>query len=266
MPTVWLTYAWDDNKNKDVDYVAQELENIGIKVKLDRWNIKAGLRLWGQIEKFIQNKDECDVWVLYATQNSLGSEACKEELAYALDRALHSRGDIFPIIGLFPSTIDNSLIPAAIRIRLHISLTDTNWKERIKAAAEKREPEITRTSISPYYLHIHRNIDAQGDDCIIEVRPRAGTWSPIVVGIPIAEKDEINFHLAFGPTGQIPRISMNMMSGEGIKGEWKFLRAENEVTPTHSCFIYLNKAPSKLLFGPSNGSVYVIPRDKTDSG
>ena len=202
MSTIWLTYAWDDNLHSDVDFIAQEIENVGVNVKLDRWNIRAGLRLWDQIEEFIQNKDECDAWVLYATQNSLGSEACKEEFAYALDRALHSRGGNFPIIGLFPSTVDRALIPAAIRVRLFISLTEPDWKERIKAATEGREPSIARTVIDPYYFRLHDDIVHQGGKYIFEVRPRAGTWSPVVVAIPVAEKYEIEFNLIFGPAGQ----------------------------------------------------------------
>jgi len=89
MATVWLTYAWGDNRQQDVEFVAQELKDAGIEVKLDRWNIQAGKRLWEQIENFIQERKSCDAWVIYATQNSLGSEPCKEEYAYALDRAIN---------------------------------------------------------------------------------------------------------------------------------------------------------------------------------
>ena len=110
MATIWLTYAWGDNKDQDVDYVAQELTRFGLDVKLDRWNIAAGRRLWPQIEEFIQDPRQCDASLLYASQASLGSEPCKEEFAYALDRALKSRGGAFPVIGLFPSSVDNNLI------------------------------------------------------------------------------------------------------------------------------------------------------------
>src|SRR5918997_1951463 len=96
MTTIWLTYAWADNETGDVDYAAQELAQVGLDVKLDRWNLQAGERLWPQIEAFIQDPARSDAWALYATQNSLGSEACKEEFAYALDRALHTRDKEFP--------------------------------------------------------------------------------------------------------------------------------------------------------------------------
>jgi hypothetical protein len=149
MAIVWITYAWDDNKNQDVDFVAHGLESAGVKVKLDRWNIHTGRRLWEQIEKFIQDKKQSDAWLMYATPNSLGSEACKEEYAYALNRDLHTRDGAFPVIALFPASVDTSLIPAGIRTRLYVSLTDPDWKERIVAAAEGRTPDVTGPGWSP---------------------------------------------------------------------------------------------------------------------
>jgi hypothetical protein len=119
MTTIWMTYSWTDNQSGDVDFIAQELKDTGLNVKLDRWNIKAGMRLWDQIEEFIQEPTQCDAWLLVATQASLGSEPCREEYAYALDRALNSRGTAFPVIALFPATVDDSLIPAGIRTRLY---------------------------------------------------------------------------------------------------------------------------------------------------
>jgi len=88
MGTIWMTYAWVDNQAKDIDFIAQEIGATGITVKLDRWNLKTGIRLWDQIENFIQNPAECDGWLLVATQASMGSEPCREEYAYALDRRL----------------------------------------------------------------------------------------------------------------------------------------------------------------------------------
>ena len=78
MNSVWITYAWEDNKNRDVDFAAQELSGAGLDVKLDRWNLDAGKRLWEQIEHFIQDDSLSDGWLLYATQSSLGNEKCKE--------------------------------------------------------------------------------------------------------------------------------------------------------------------------------------------
>lgn len=102
MKAVWITYAWDDNRDGDVDFAAQELGRAGLQVKLDRWNLTAGRRLWEQIEHFIQDSSLSDGWLFYATQTSLGNEKCREEFFWALDRSLNKRGEGFPIIALFP--------------------------------------------------------------------------------------------------------------------------------------------------------------------
>jgi hypothetical protein len=254
--TIWLTYAWDDNRQGDVDYIIQELTNYGVAVNFDRRNIRAGLRLWDQIEDFIQNGEHCDAWVLYATQNSLVSEACREEFTYALDRALHSRGDTFPLIGLFPESVDVALIPAAIRTRLYVNLTEPNWKERIKAAAEGRTPDIGQQPMHPYYLYIHPN---GNERCIIEVRPRAGTWSPFVAGVPIAESDFIE-EISCGPSGQIPMGDMMFGEFRDISGdgEWALLGYQNQATPIQSYYIFCRRKPSRLLFGSRNGDSYIV--------
>jgi hypothetical protein len=86
MAAAWITYAWKDNEQGDVDFIVQELVRAGLVMKLDRWNLQAGRRLWEQIDRFITDPNECDAWIFYATQNSLASEACREELAYRRGR------------------------------------------------------------------------------------------------------------------------------------------------------------------------------------
>jgi len=252
--TVWITYAWLDNKHSDVDYVAQELKGVGLEVKLDRLNIVAGRRLWEQIENFIQNPDESDAWILYATTNSLGSEACREEYAYALDRAINVRGKTFPIIGLFPGVVDNSLIPAGIRTRLYVSLQDSDWKERIKAAAEGRSPEIQAPNVTPYHIELHKLDPSYGRKFAVELRPRADSWSPCVVGIPLNEKKSVNPSILHGSSGLPPHNGMLFLSGEAESddGEWWMMWAQNEATPKQSYYLFCDILPSRIGFGDKN--------------
>lgn len=257
MATIWITYAWADNKLGDIDFIAQELEAAGLKIKLDRWNIKAGARLWDQIEEFIQSPAQCDAWLLVATQESLGSEPCREEYAYALDRALNSRGAAFPVIALFPATVDQSLIPAGIRTRLYVSLRDTDWKERIVAAAEKRDININRPTVPPYYFVVHGGT-AGSTGFVIEVRPRAGTWSPFVAAIPVAEKAKGTLRIMHGPPSRVPTAGALFGAGKGTNGDWAFCFAQNEATPTMSYYIFCSELPSKLLFGADGGVQYMI--------
>jgi len=259
MNSVWITYAWEDNKNRDVDFAAQELSGAGLDVKSDRWNLDVGKRLWEQIEHFIQDDSLSDGWLLYATQSSLGNEKCKEEFAYALDRALDKRGGEFPIIALFPASVENALIPAGIKARLFVSLTDPDWKERIVAAIERRSPTITKPQVDPYALTVHQ----LGEQYAIEVRPRAGTWAPFIMVIPANEKDMVSLHLHHGaanrpPTGIIMTSLNGYREGTSADGTLWFISTSNEATPTQSYYILCHKLPSFLIFGVDGGRQYKV--------
>jgi len=250
MAIVWITYAWADNQHNDVDFVAQELEQAGLTVKLDRWNLGAGRRLWEQIERFICEPDQSDAWLLVATNNSLDSEPCKEEFAYALDRALESRGGTFPVIALFLTHTDPSLIPAGIRTRLHVSITDPDWKERIVAAAERRAHATSRPDVEPFYLHVHQ-LQGRSKPLAIEVRPRAGVWAPFIARIPMAEKERVQPSIMIGPRDVPTDSGMLMNCGEEPSPDnsmW-LMYAGNQSTPTESYFIWCKELPSKLVFG-----------------
>lgn len=259
--SIWLTYAWDDNVDSDVDFTAQELGRAGIEVKLDRWNITAGKRLWEQIESFIQDTSKSDGWLIYATQASLGSEKCKEEFYYALDRALKTRGGDFPVIALFPASVDNDLIPAGIKTRLFVSVTDPDWKERIVAAVEKRHLNITKLQLEPYTLIIHESSKPSDDRRAIEVRPRGGTWAPFFAAIPLNEKNQVSPRLRHGPAKRNPMeekvlsiFLSNSRSGPSGDGRLWIESAGNEATPTQSYYILCKKLPSLLIFGVEGSS------------
>jgi TIR domain-containing protein len=101
--TLWLSYSWKDNVDRDVDFLAQQIESRGLKVKLDRFVLVAGQRLWPQIERHISDPHECDAWAIFLTHNSLSSQAVKEEIAYAVDRALKARGRHFHLSESIPA-------------------------------------------------------------------------------------------------------------------------------------------------------------------
>ena len=140
------------------------------------------------------------------------------------------------------------------------SLREPDWKERIKAAAEGRTPNIARPLVNPYYLQIYGGAVTSGGQYVIEVRPRAGTWSPFVAAIPAAEAELVKIVISHGPAGRIPNniILFNTASGITSDGQWAFETAQNEATPTQSYFIYCEKLPSRLLFGVDGGSPQYI--------
>lgn len=257
MASIWITYAWTDNESGDVDFIAQELQHAGLTVKMDRWNLRAGVRLWEQIAEFIQSPQHCDAWLLIASQRSLGSEPCREEYAYALDRALKARGASFPVIALFPASVDQTLIPAGIRTRLHVSLRDLDWKERIKAAAENRDPDVSMPQIEPYLLEVHRPAP-QSREVVVEVRPRAGVWAPFIAAIPALENEQVKLRIQQGPAGRLPDGGMLSGYRDGIAGEWAFCMAQNEATPTTSYYVFCATLPTKILFGVDGGTQFRV--------
>lgn len=249
LATLWITYAWADNEENDVDFIAQELVGHGLNVKLDRWNIGAGRRLWEQIDHFITSPDESDAWLIVATHNSLESEACKEEFAYALNRALSTRGATFPVIALFLGPVEDTLIPAGIKTRLYVSVADVDWKDRIVAAAENRVPLIDKPDVAPYVIKVHENVGHTR--FAIELRPRAGVWAPFFVAIPLAEREVLTPSIMVGPRDVPTSGGMLVNMGESATpdGKWWAMFAGNQASPTTSYFLWCAELPSVLLFG-----------------
>ena len=266
MAAAWLTYSWAGNPDRDVDYIAQELARAGLTVRLDRWDLQAGRRLWEQIGNFISDPSGVDAWIIYATANSLGSEKCKEELYYVIDRALASRTESFPVVALFPSAAEIDLLPPALKTRLNVSLEDPRWIERIVAGVEGRQSSIDRPEIEPYAIALHRSSSRH----FVEVRPRAGVVSRFFVAIPLSEKDVVDPSIQPGPSGRIPSVAIVMGPKEfrAEKGDeiWWAMTARNQATPSTSYFLQCTELSSRIAFGELGGRCYIWPKPDLETG
>lgn len=172
-PRLWITYAWKDNQEGDFDYLVQELARFGVVATYDRVALIPGLRLWEQIGDKITSGD-LDGWAYLITPKSLESQPCKEELFYAVGRALDTKGDAFPLIGLVTTGVPMSEVPPSLRIRLCVNLADSNWREQVRAALERRPPVLATTLSTPYIWQVWKNVDDLASRIAIEVRPRFG--------------------------------------------------------------------------------------------
>jgi hypothetical protein len=248
MKTLWLTYAWKDNEQADIDYIIGQLRSPDMSVNFDRAQLVAGRRIWDQIDKAIIDPARCDGWAIVATRNSLVSEACQEELAYALDRALRARGD-FPLIGIFPEPIDRSLVPSSLASRLYVSLNDPQWANRVRDAVQGSRTVEIPTQVVPYHLTWHER-----GQKILEVRPRSGRWYPFHILVPATERERLGPVLV-GPYGVPPGAGMTSESEATIssdEGSWSGLRIHHAVDPLNSAFAYFPPAtppPSRIVFG-----------------
>ena len=252
MKKLWLTYAWKDNEDKDVDFIIQELDKhkSEILVKFDRRNLIPGQRLWFQIGGIITDPVECDAWAIIVTKNSIKSEACIEELSYALDRAISSRGKSFPIIGLLHN-ISVREIPPVLRTRLCIPLEDDNWVSQVVSASKQIALGFSPSNLSEFILKEHSN----ERNNFLEIRPRFDRISPFLIAVELQEKESGNVKgRTYGPSGRIPPGSVFFMNsqseGELSDGTPVYLwQANNEATSTNSYFLVYKKKPSKIWFG-----------------
>jgi hypothetical protein len=87
-------------------------------------------------------------------------------------------------------------------------LSDPEWKERVKAAAEGRSPAIVRQAMEPYTLTLHETTDVR---YVIELRPRAGTWWPSFAAVPIEEKEALDPSILRATRGVVPTGGVLLM-------------------------------------------------------
>lgn len=167
-PNIWITYTWKDNEKGNFDYIVQELKAIGIESRYDKIELIPGRHLWDQIGDKIIN-GPFSAWCYLITPESLKSKPCKEELAYALYRAMSDKNDDYPLIGLVHGA-SISDIPPALKVRLCVNLADPNWKEQIKAGIEAKPPQSETTSQTQFIYQTYK----KDTSITIEVKPRFG--------------------------------------------------------------------------------------------
>lgn len=247
---LWVTYAWTDNEDKDIDFIVQELDTAGLDVRFDRRNLVPGQRLWVQIGGAITDPAECDAWGIVLTGNSIASEACVEELSYALDRALSAKGEKFPVFALLHGVTAKSL-PPALKIRLCIPLGNNDWVKLTLAAVEGRASGLPITGLDKWVIHEH----IAADGYVLEIRPRFDRISPFAVAVDLDEKLSGNVTGCDpGPANKIPSghvahswIDSQTTLTDGTAA-WVW-GADNEANSTSSYYLFYKRRPRRVWFG-----------------
>lgn len=253
MKPLWITYAHSDNETGNFDYLVNELNKVGIDIIFDKISLVPGQRLWEQIGKKICNGD-LSGWAFLITANSLKSNACLEELEYALNRALNPN-NTFPIIGLIHE-VPSSEIPPAIKARLYVNLKNDTWKEEIKAGLEQRSLKLPKVNVLPYKTSITFNYLNQPGVTAFEISPRFGEVHYWRWAYPKAGPQPINW--GTGPSGGklVSSVSTDEISGETMSEEGLciFIGSGNTLTPGTSAYLIFDKSfPQLMRFGQATG-------------
>jgi hypothetical protein len=113
-------------------------------------------------------------------------------------------------------------------------LTDPDWKERIKAAVERRAPTIAPRNIEPFALTVHRGHPS--GKIIVEVRPRAGVWAPVFAAVPFGEREASRPWIMVEPAGVITGMGMvaSIFEGQSKDGAWWGTGIQGQATPSQS--------------------------------
>lgn len=252
---LWLTYAWKDNEDENFDFIVSELRNQGLIVNFDRVQLLTGKRLWEQIDSGILDSDT-SAWAIYLTENSLRSEPCQEELAYALDRTLRSRGSNFPLIGLFPGPLDRAIIPSAIATRLYVDLRTNDWAQQIANGVYG----VNRNTI-PHLEPFGQNLQRTSSGYLLDVWPRAGHWAETYAIVPESDCQNLTA-LTTGPRGQSDSMWAGVC-GDGHQNGVYGRVVSNIVDSVNVAKIYLSHLPEWIEFGPAKGKRFRLEFDKS---
>ncbi len=247
---LWLTYAWADNREKDFYYLVQALDQAGLDVHFDRRSLVPGQRLWTQIGGRITDPALCDAWGILLTANSLASQACIEELSYALDRALSAKGAGFPMFALLHG-VSAAQLPPALKIRLCIPLENTDWVSQVVSAVEMRAPGLPISGLDQWLLHEHTTVEGLA----LEIRPRFDRISPFAVAVDLAQKTSGNVRSCSpGPANKVPsgHVAVQWINSETTLTDgtpaWVW-GADNEANPTSSYYLFYQRRPPRIWFG-----------------
>ncbi len=248
---LWITYAWADNDEGDFDYLRQELEKAGIAAIYDKRALVPGRRLWEQIADEIIKKP-LSGWAYLVTRHSLNSQACREELAYALQRALQTKGDEFPLIGLVHE-VGFDDVPPALRVRLCIDLKSHDWIEQVRAGVSGEPPQRATHEQSPYVITGHRDYGGNLNAVAVEIRPRFGELTYWRIAYPSDGPKPTR--CGTGPSGGggisgMQQDYMDRRHGLEVDGvTMDFVGSGNTLTASTSAYaVFQGQIPTQIFF------------------
>ena len=255
---LWITYAWADIDTGDFDYLVDRLAEGGVPATYDKIALVPGQKLWSQIASQI-SEGGLSGWAYLLTPASLASQACLEELEYALNRVLGGDDPSFPLIGLLHSVpIDE--VPAALRVRLCVDLASPSWVEEVKAAIERRAPRVPRGESGDLIVAVHHPYGDDPDQFAVEIRPRFGELRYWRIAYP-AGANLIKSGVGPAGGGGVGGSLSEYLDGEVqlLGRPMKFVGAGSALTPGTSAYVVFSGTnPNFMAFSIAN-QAFEIP-------
>jgi len=251
MSKLWLTYAWSDNEDGSVDHLYHRLRKHGVEVRMDRTDIWAGDYIWEQIDAAIRSK-EIDGWGFYVTEASLRSGPCREELQYALGRALKANGS-FPLIGILPHPVDDAILPRALSTRLYVRTNTLDWEAQIadRLSGTRSGGAIPEPSPVGFACHEHDGLK------FVEVWPRTGTWSPTSAMAPADQNCQV-IALYRLPRGRPASNFASNGSGEYRRDNYLGCYIQEPVDAVFSAFVIVSEFSGHIIVAGGDGYQWTL--------
>jgi len=233
MKKAFLSHGWCDATL--VTQFGEALEQSGIPVFLDKWDIPSGGMVWTTIDKAI---DEASKLVLFLSRDSLTGKGVHEELDRGLQKAYEKHGEVFIVpVALDPYEDIAPLLPIRVRGANMIRAFEIGFSETVTIlkAAILDEPLPRRAAVAPtdffyrlYSLH---------DSMVIEL----GTGLPIQDG--------------FGFETVWPEPVKWVSAGMGPPGNPSLVTWEQGMWVTAQGFYIPNRPDTRLCPAYSNRSI-----------
>ncbi len=253
-PRLWITYAQENKDTGNFGFLTQELQKAGVEVTYKDVAVKKGFLLWDQIAKNIEDPN-LDGWAILLTKESLQSELCQEELAYALDRALSARGKEFALIGLVHQ-VGTQEIPLSLRVRGIIDLRNPQWAQEVLASLRHQTLPKVETSPDKYIWQVIKS-SRNSSLIAVWVRPRFNELSYWRFIVPVTAPTKLitigvgtppqTFDF-FGGIVNDPFEDRRTLQLNDNSFEVTVQGAANVITPGGGCFIVL-KEPFPTFIG-----------------
>jgi hypothetical protein len=231
MPTVWITFATEDNVDGDIDYLAQEISRCGWKTRMHPIFPAEDEKIDRLMPAFLSKPEQSDAWILYASQRALG-DGRADRIEGAMTQGLADRPD-FNSIGLVTDAQNRDL-----GLSHTIGVYDADWREKLGFALGCDLAHPSEGVLPPYVAHV--NVLQGGEyRYSFECRPKIGRWESFLFAVPPEDMKRVAPKIAFA----------DVEEGFSDDAEWYYQIARRFGTAAEGYSVLLRELPSRVAFG-----------------